>query len=346
MILFFGEKRFLSIDFGSINIKIVECRRKESKIEITNFGVIPIINFKEILTTSHIVEETIASILRNFIKEAKIQTNQIFVSVPAPYVFPVNFLIPNIPSKNIPQVIKFEAQKQIPLALEEIEIEYNYLEIEKENKHKEYLVFLTAIPKNYIQRIENIAKLSKLRLDGYSSEYLNLEPYFWQAVGNYGIIDLGHSYSIISLVKDGRLIFSNRLKLRGFDYLSMIHDLTKYPEDKVLEFVQAKGFIFNPEEVEIKSMAQTFLDNLYSVIINEIKNLEDKFLMKINKIYLTGGVCLLPGFKEAMLQRFQEISFEILSPANFVEGNKFKRLEEKSCLFSQAIGILMKKLLS
>ncbi len=342
----FLEKNFLSIDFGSMNIKVVEGQRRKNNIEITNFGIIPIINFKEITATSYILEENLASIIKDFFKEAKIKTNNVFFNISAPYIFTASFLVPNIPEKNLPQVIRFESQKQIPLSLEEIEIEYRYLQIETETQTKQWLVFLAAVPKSYLRKLENISSIAKLKFAGYSLEYFNLEPYFWQKIGNFVVIDLGHSYSTLHLIREGKIIYGSKLKIRGYDYLDSIMNLTKFSEEETLNFVIKRGFMFNPEEKDFKYLANNFLDSLQKGIELEIEKLENNFLIKIDKIYWTGGVCLLNGFKEEISARISKYQQEILLPSDFVESEKFKILGEKSTIFSEAVGVLLKKLLS
>lgn len=346
MILPFFGKRFLSIDFGSVNIKIVEGIKTKDKIEITNFGIIPIINFKQIITSSYILEENIASVLNDFFKETKMKTRNVLFNVAAPYIFSASFLVPNIPERSLNQVIRFESQKQIPLALEEIEIEYRYLQVETENQTKQWLVFLSAVPKSYLKKLENISSLAKLNFSGYSMEYLNIEPYFWQKVGNFIVVDLGHSYSTLHLLREGRIIYANRLKLRGYDFLNSIMNLTQNSEEQVLDLVLKRGFLFNPEEKELKTLADNFLQNIALTLEEEIEKLENKFLLKIEKIYWAGGICLLSGFKEEMLKRVSKYQQEILAPVDFVLGEKFQLLKEKSTIFSQAIGVLLKKFLS
>ncbi len=342
----FLEKKFLSIDLGSMNIKIVEGIKKENNLEITNFGIIPIINFKEVLSSSYILEENIASIIKDFIKETKIQTNKALFTIPASYVFPTTFVVPYIPERNLPQVIRFESQKQIPLSLDEIEIEFRYTEVQTENQTKQWLVFLAAVPKSYLKKLENIASLIKLKFTGYGIEYFNLEPYFRHKSGNFIVVDLGHSYSTLHLVKNGIVFYGNKLKLRGYDFLDPILGITKYSEDQVLDLVVKRGFLFNPEEKELKYLADNFLNNISSVIKGEIEKLENNFLLKIDKIYWAGGITILPGFKENIISRLSNYQQEILIPGDFVKGQKFQLLKEKATIFSQSVGLLFRKLLS
>jgi Tfp pilus assembly PilM family ATPase len=342
----FFEKRVLGIDLGSINTKIVEVAKKENALEVINFGVVPIINFKEIASYSYILEENIARMLSEFLQASKVKAKEVILSIPAPYVFSVNFLVPDIPEKSLPQVIRFESQKQLPLGLEEIEIEYRYFRFETENQLRQWLVYLVATPKSYLKRLQSVAEIAKLKLIGYSSEYFSLEPYFRGHLGNYAIIDLGHSYSLLILIKNGQVIYGNKLKIRGYDFLDTVYNLTKYSEEETLDLIYKKGFRFLPEEKELYELANNFLNNIVNLLPSEIERLENNFFLKIDKIYWTGGISILPGFKEEMLKRLSKYQQEILLPYELFKGEKFANLKEKSTIFSHALGVIFRKLMS
>jgi len=346
MIIPFFEKRILGIDLGSINTKIVEVIKKKDYFEVVNFGVIPTINFKEIASYSYILEENIARMLSEFLQASKAKTREVILSIPAPYVFSVNFLVPDIPERSLSQVIRFEAQKQVPLGLEEIELEYRYFRFEIENQPKQWLVYLIATPKNYLKRLQSITEIAKLKLVGYSSEYFNLEPYFKDRLGNFAIVDLGHSYSLLILIKNGKVIYGNKLKIRGYDFLDSVSNLTNYSEEETLDLVYKKGFRFLPEEKELQDLANNFLSNITNLIHSEIERLENSFFFKVDKIYWTGGLSILPGFKEEMLSRLSKYQQEILLPYDLFKGEKFINLKEKGTIFVHALGIVFRKLMS
>jgi Tfp pilus assembly PilM family ATPase len=342
----FFEKNFLGIDLGSINTKIVEISKEKNSCEVLNFGVIPIINFKEVSSYSYILEEQIGSMISEFLKAAKVKARDAFLSIPAPYVFSVNFFVPDIPEKSIPQVIRFESQKQIPLSLEEIELEYRYLHFEIENQPRQWLIYLVAIPKNYIKKVQSIAEVAKLKVSGYSSEYFNFEPYFKNRLGTHLVIDFGHSYSLLILIKNGQVIYGNKLKIRGYDFLDTIMNLINYSEEEVLNLVYKKGLRFSPEEKELQGLANNFLNNITNILPLEIEKLENNFFVKIDKIYWTGGLSILPGFKEEMLSRFSKYQQEILLPYELFKGEKFMNLKEKGTIFSHALGVVFRKIMN
>ncbi|MCS7200893.1 MAG: pilus assembly protein PilM [Patescibacteria group bacterium] len=344
MIFNLFKNKFLGIDLGSLNIKIVEVAKKGKAFEVVNFGIIPIINFKEIISSSYIFEEQVAMIINEFIKEGRVRAKDVVLNVLAPYVFPINFWIPNIPEKSLPQVIRFESQKQIPLGLDEIEIEYRYLQTEMEQT-KQWLIFLTGTPKNYLRKIETIINLLHLNLKSYGIEYFNYEPYFKNILGNFVIIDLGHAYSTLSLVRNSKIIYGAKLKIRGYDFLDSLINLTKNPETEILDLVAKKGFSFSPEERDFRYLTNNFLTHMSNLIQAEIEKLEDGFYIKIDKIFWTGGLSILPGFKSEMLTRLSKYQQDLLLPFSLFSGDKFSALKDRATIFSQVLGVVYRKLL-
>jgi len=340
----FLNKRILGIDIGSVNTKIVEVVKNKNGFEVINFGIVPIVNFKEIVSYSYILEENLASIISEFLKKAKISTKEVIFSIPAPYAFLVNFFIPEIPERSIPQVVKFEAQKQIPLSIEEVEIDYRYVKFENENQINQWLVCLVATPKDYLKKIQTISYLAKLKFTSYSPEYFNFEPYFLNKGGSYVVVDLGHAYSLLCLIKEQKLVYATKIKIRGYDFLDSIIKTTSLNEAESLDLLYKKGFYFLPEERELYQLANVFLDNLSKTILEEIQKLENSLFLKVDKVYWTGGLSILTGFKEAMFKRFDRYKQEVLTPFEIFKGSKFQNLGDKATIFLHSLGIIYNKI--
>jgi Tfp pilus assembly PilM family ATPase len=282
--------------------------------------------------------------ITEFLQTTKVKAKEVFLSLPAPYVFSTNFLVPDIPEKSLPQVIRFESQKQIPLSLEEVELQYRYLHFEVENQPRQWLVYLVGIPKNYLERLRATVDLAKLKLAGYSSEYFNLEVYFKDRLGTFVVVDLGHSYSFLVVIQNGKVIYGNKLKIRGYDLLDTVMNLTNFSEEETLDLVYKKGFRFPPEEKELQDVVNNFLNNIVNILPSEIEKIENSFFLKVDKIYWTGGLSILPGFKEEMFSRLNKYQQELLLPYEIFKGEKLMNLGDKATIFSQALAVISQKL--
>ena len=341
MILPFLKKKILGIDLGSFRIKAVEVKKNNNHIEVINFGIIPIINFKEIISYSYILEESISLALKDFLKTINSKTSTVCLSIQPVYTFSANFVIPNVPEKDLTNVIYFESQKQIPLSLDEVNIEYRYIPIESREGGNQWMVYVVGTPKNYFAKLKSILEVNKLKLINAKPEYFNFEPFFLNKTGNYIIIDLGHSYSIICLIINGKVVYGNKLKLGGYYFLDKIKSITGYSEEEVLDFVAKKGFKFLPEEEDLELITNDFIDNiLIKQILDEINKIENNFLTQIDKVFWTGGLIFLPGAKEMIFNKIQKYQHELLLLSENVTGEKFNNLGNYQSIFIHALGCI------
>jgi len=79
-------------------------------------------------------------------------------------------------------------------------------------------------------------------------------------------------------------------------------------------------------------------------LTSEIEKIENSFFLKVDKIYWTGGLSILPGFKEEMLSILSKYQQELLLPYEIFKGEKFMNLGDKATIFSQALAVVLRKL--
>lgn len=334
------KKKVLGVDLGSLRIKIVEGIKTDHYFEITNFGVIPIINFNEIINYSYILEDNLSLILRDFLKAINSKATNVFLTIPAPYIFSTNFIIPYVPEKELPNVIHFESQKQVPLNLEDIILEYRYLPLEKEGNVNQWLVYIAGVHRSYLEKIKSVLESVKLKLIKTKSEYFNFEPLFSNKSGSYVIVDLGHSYSLICLINNGKVVYGNKLSLKGFDFLENIKNVTGYSDEEIFDFVSKKGFQFLPEEKDLEMIVSNFSSKVINLVTSEISKIENSFLLQVNKVYWTGGLVLLPGFREYIFGQLSNYQHGILLPTEISGGKMFKELNDYQTIFIHALGCI------
>ena len=93
--------------------------------------------------------ERVAIALTDTIKEKKIETKDVVVSVPTKDIIFRTFVIPQIPQQEIKGAIDFEVTKYIPFGLDEIAYAYHTVPI-VENDVKRYKVIFIGIRKNVL----------------------------------------------------------------------------------------------------------------------------------------------------------------------------------------------------
>lgn len=334
------SKSKVVIDLGTINIKVVEGLKKKNQVFVKSFGMASLSStFSSDM--SHVFEENLASILEKVMQAAKIKSKNFLFIVPTTHYFFTHFTLPRISGKNLPNAIKFEAQRYLPIKIDETLFFYRYLLQDVPGNVEQYLVFALAMPLNYQNKMENISKLIKGKVKGLVPEVFTLEQYFVNDPGAYTVVNIGHGYVIFVGIYQSKVIFVRKSQLGGELLLSNISQILKVSKDRAILHLKDNGFYFPPEESDLNTAANIYLKNLSLELKKFINEFEEKIITKVSKVYWSGGLTLFKGFLEQISPKLPEYQQEILNPAKFVQGESFQKLATKSSIFVTNIGALL-----
>lgn len=345
----FGSKKILGIDLGSKNIKIVELEKYKKSFILNNYIIIEIESSEQIaslLETSQIYEENLAKVLESGLKEFK--TKEIVYSIPALYYFYTNFSLPYIPINALKNAINFEYRKYIPVSYEKFQIEWRnikYSPFNLEGQDK-WFIFFTAIPESYLNKIENISQLIRVRLKKAYPEFFTLEPFFRDNKENIILIDIGYSYSFAILINQDKVIYAQKFKLTIKNIIDTLTILLNINHKEAENFFIKKGFNILPEEIDLKKTIDEIISNFSLEILKLKESCENNFNLKINLVYLTGGLSQASGLLDVLSPKLSNISLVIFNPLEkiIIPGNNIKNLSKGSILV-QAMGSCLKFLL-
>ena len=148
-------KSGIGLDIGSNSIKIVELERSSQGIELKNAYVISI-KTKD----GRPKEESVVSSLTDaVIPFKKLAKSQLVVAMPGRSVIVRHFKVPSVGASRIRQIIKYEAQQQVPFPLEEVIWDYQILKSE-DKAAPDINIALVAVKSGLINDL--IAKISGL----------------------------------------------------------------------------------------------------------------------------------------------------------------------------------------
>jgi Tfp pilus assembly PilM family ATPase len=346
----FGSKKILGVDLGSKNIKIAEIEKYKNSFILTNYIIIELEGGERIsslLETSQIYEENLSKILENGFKEFKIK--DVVYSVSIFYYFYTNFSLPYIPPNALKNAINFEYRKYIPVGYEKFQIEWRNIKhspfnLEGQDK---WLIFFTAIPESYLNKIKNISQLAKVRFQKAYPEFLTLEPFFKENKENIILIDIGYSYSYAVLIKENQVINAKKFNLTTKNIIDTLMNLLSVGHQEAEDFFIKKGFQIAPEELDLKKALGEIIDNFSSQVLSLKESWEATFGTKISLIYLTGGLSLAKGLLDVVSTKIPNISFAIFNPLekNIIPGDNIQNRLNGSVLV-QAMGSCLKFFLS
>lgn len=309
--LFSSEVPIISIEFGNPIRVIYGGKRKDKKVVIKNFALetLPMDVFQgSQLNNSNYLQEVLRTILKSF----KVKTAKTLISIPAQNVIVRFFNFPYMPENELRESLRWELERYIPLAPEDINYDIQIVDVIDRGETKEIKVMLVAVPKEIVNPYMEIIK------------NLNLEP---------ELVDV----SVFSAV---RILLMNRKEIPKGNTLYL------YSHDNVAEFVVAKEnqplFFrstvmeeWNPQE-EVDDLTKSFM---LEDFVRKIQESVNFFYMQfpeehIDQVWITGSNSKNKDFVD-LLEAVLNVPTEVLPRVssdfnNFIIVNLKK--QEKSFL--------------
>ncbi len=339
------SKRSLGVDIGTSSIKIVELSGKGAEKKLENYGEIctealyrePFKTFgKNILTFP---AKDVSRGIRAILEEAGMSGNVANFSIPDFASFFTAFDLPPMTEEELPQAVKFEARRHIPLSLSEVTLDWQIIK-GAANEKEPIKVLLVAVSNQVIRQYQTLVRLSGLRLGNLEAEIFGLLRAAIKDDRPTVLLDIGAQSSTISAVVEKKLKSSYSFAISG-DFLtktiSKELDINYQDAEKLKK--ENGLFLFK------KDVRNALLPVVNSIAL-EIQRISQDFSKnenrKIEKIVLAGAGCSLPGLREFFSGKLQidtEIadSFsDIIVPAILEE-----RIKEIGPNYSIALGEAM-----
>ncbi|MDD5069169.1 MAG: pilus assembly protein PilM [Candidatus Omnitrophica bacterium] len=225
------------------------------------------------------------------------------------------FNFPKLDKKKMRAALFFELNKHIPFLPQEVYFDYAILE---EASPREVFLLLAVAKKQFIDAIVSAfqnqgLKIIDINLDSVCLANLFLKVYKEEKNKNSAILDIGHSCSSLSILKDGLPFVTRDLEFNGSDAFSTLSHM------KALPLKEIEAWVESPENSgEFLSLIQYSISNL----AKEIKNSFDYFELnkgeRVQTLYLTGGLANLAELNEVFSE---SLGLEVKTLGDFSKLN-------------------------
>ncbi len=226
----------LGIDLGSYSIKVVELGKKEERAYLANYALAQA-KGEAVFNVGELKEEEVAKILKDLLARADVSSRRANISLSVEKTFSTVISMPAMPEQELNAAVSFEAQKYVPVPLEEVVLDWTVISVESGQAKvgpkvttdsiqggavgkagaiegvANIQVLLLAVPKETINRLTRIAKLAGLEVAALEQESFSLVR---ALVGNdkntYMIIDCGRKGTDLIVVDQGFIKLSHNLE--------------------------------------------------------------------------------------------------------------------------------------
>ncbi|MFA6350018.1 MAG: type IV pilus assembly protein PilM [Candidatus Omnitrophota bacterium] len=322
----------LGIDIGTSFVKAVKLKRSKEKTELCSFLLEPI-------------QIDLTAILKKLTEGPASRFTTLSVSGASSIIRYINFLKMN--ADELKNALKFEAQKYIPFALADVNIDSCILKPDlADNK---MLVLLAAVKKDYLSvRLKSVAdsgiKVNTVDLDSlalvnsFIYNYPQAGPVEHQAAA---LINIGHSVTNLNIIEGQIPQLSRDINIAGKNFTQKIVEILE------LDNNAAEQLKLNPDKDRMTKVIQ-IMESVLSVLAAELRTsfdyYESQSASSVKKIYLSGGTSLFPGLN-GMLSGLLDVEVVCWDPFAQVAMQKdidIAKIKDAGGQFAVALGLALR----
>ena len=322
-----GSKAAWGIEVGSYAVKALRLERNGDQLMVSDFGEFP--HKKPLSTPDLDVDEMIRLTLGQLVSQKNFEKEKIVMSVEGRSSLPRFAKLPPVEPKKIPDIIRFEAQQQIPFPIEDVEWDAKVFESE-DSPETEVGIF--AIKKDELNH--RIAMWGEHAL---APKTVTLGPvavfnsvhYDLGGVGRkpFVVLDIGTRSSDLVVV-DGDSCWIRTFPIGGSDFTEAIAETFKLPYSKAERLKQESGTSKYAKQI-MQAMRPVFTDLLEGVQ-RSITFYENSHRgVKIETVLGVGSTFKIPG-----LRKFLGAQLGL----NVARFDEFRRLQVEGRMASDFAG--------
>ncbi len=332
------KNQLVGLDIGSHAIKVVEIDDSKKGMMLKNFGIIGLP--QDAISEGTIKElEIVSAAIKSLYKNLKIKNKNVVTSISGYSVIVKKISLSKRDESELESTIQDEAEQYIPFDIHDVNLDYEVLpqeELEEEGKEEEddkeeeglMDIMLVAAKKDIVEDYESLlshAGLNPVVLDVDAFALQNaFEISSEERSGCYAIVNVGAEELGINTIKNGVSIFTRDSSYGGFQINEAI--MSKFD----VSYEEAEKIKLGGTKVDDDTAAlEEIFTSVVSGWVDEVKRALD-FLATtypdetIEKIFLSGGSCRIPGLKKYL---------EIETDIPVVELNPFANLQINEKVF-------------
>ncbi len=344
---FGGTKTIVGLDIGSSSIKAVELKRARGGMEVVHLGIEPVAS--DVVVDSMIIDSpSVSGIINKIFTDNNIKTKAVATAVSGHSVIVKKISMPAMSDQELGETIEREAAQHIPFDVSEVNIDYQRLT--EDDTAPQMDVLLVAVKKDKILNYTNV-----LNQSGKSAAVVDIDAFALQNCYEYNydpapgatvaLLNVGASVMNINIVKGATPLFTRDVSVGGHQYTDSLQ------KELDLSFDDAEAFKLGKKVGTVSEDAKApILQQVTEIIVLEIQKTFDFFRATaagehIERIYLAGGSCNVPGLMEALRQEFT-LPVEVLNPFQKIQppaaGPVAELIEKNPGQLAVAVGLALR----
>jgi type IV pilus assembly protein PilM len=349
-----NSKSFLAVDFGAGSLKLAEFEQNEAGgLRLKQYGIKSLgIEGSQEATREAAIRKGLAELLA----EKSYTARQINACAPGFHVFSKFVKLPPVDTSKVTQIIRYEAQQNVPFPLDEVVWDYQILGTSATN---ELEVLLVAVKSEIIDGLFRVGEGAGLRMklvDASPAALCNAFRY------NYGdlegctmLLDIGAKTSNLLFFEKGK-VYSRSINI-GANSITQdfAHEAKlKFPEAEAIKLekgsVSLGGAYEEPEDPQaaaIAKIARQVMTRLHIQVNQTIQFFRaQQGGSAPQRLFLSGGASIMPFTAQFFAEKLN-VPVEYFNPFRNIEIDPALDLDELSKYahsFGEVVGLGLRDL--
>jgi len=302
---------YLSVDIGTVAIKVIEVGVREGRPSITNYGIIESPDYLErvngVIQTSSlsIADGDAARMLKAVVAQMGTKTKGVVATIPSFAVFTSSLDLPVMNAEEAAQAIPWQARSLVPLPISEITIDWTPIgQFEDQSGAKMQRIFMVAVPNEQINIHRSVYQKAGLSLKMLEVEGISLARALTREIQeDVLILDIGAFVSTIAIANQGALKYLNHTDYASNSLTQALAKGLGISVKRAEALKKQRGFAGITGEYGLSTIMMPFADAILNEA-NKARFLFEKGGGKISKIILSGGGGCMNGFADYAQKQF------------------------------------------
>jgi len=290
--IFSDDNDFVGIEVASTAIKLVQLRKSNGAFNLVAFGSAQLPpNLAP--SDSKLDMQKVAGILSQLVKSSRVSTKNVATALPGAAVFSTVIKMPPMNPTELAQAVKYQAEQNIPLKIEDVRIDWQVIRENPETK--ESAVMVVSAPNQKVNQVMELFGMADMEV-----VYLETSPIaVARAISNPAdplvmIVDLGASSTGLSVVENGIVSHVRSLPAGGAALTRAIAQNLGLDNAQAEQFKRKFGLSQDKLEGQVSKAMYPIISNITLEIQRSIKFYSEQYGGNVQKIVLTGGGARMP----------------------------------------------------
>jgi type IV pilus assembly protein PilM len=333
----YREKPLFGFDIGHGSIKIAQLSPFGKDTVLDGYGTI-LFDASAIRDGEIVDYEVVAAATQKLFTDnitGSISTSTAAVSLPVSHSFNRVIRLPAMNEKDIRDAVRLEAEQYIPIAIDDLYIDYQLINVDGENR--DYLV--SAAPKRVIDSYMNLFAILGIEAIVMEPSLLSVTRVVRNSeLSNLPtlVIDCGSTTTDLIIYNNMAVQVTGTVKFGGNTITKSLMDSMSLTELQANTIKSKYGLDSSKKQTEISSALEVPLRSFSTEIRKIIRYFEDRggdANNKVEQIIILGGGANLPGFSAYLTNSlriptrlcsiWQHISFDGLQPPNLLDTSMY-----------------------